>query len=237
MTIELFREDSYLQTTVAEVERLTDEGVVFDQTVFYPVGGGQPGDQGELTAEDGRRFQVSDTRKDRESGDIVHIVESTEGLRKGDKLQLNIDWQRRFQHMRMHTCLHLLCSLIDAPVTGGNLQGHKGRLDFALAESPDKEALTAALKKLIEGGHPVSHQWITDAEMDAQPELVRTLSVQPPRGAGKVRLVKVAEVDLQPCGGTHVANTREIGMVKVGKIENKGKSNRRINLQLLEVDG
>ncbi len=235
MTIELFRNDSYLKDSDAIVTGITEDGVILDRTIFYPLGGGQPGDSGTMTRGDGSLWKVLDTRKNRESGEHIHCLENLEGIAVGDAVHLEVDWQRRYTHMRMHTCLHLLCSLIDAPVTGGNISGNKGRLDFDLPEAPDKDDLTHALNKLVQAANSVSMSWITDEELDAQPELVRTLSVQPPRGTGRVRLIKVDQVDLQPCGGTHVANTREIGEVRVGKIENKGKGNRRINVELVSV--
>ncbi len=232
MTLELFREDGYLREGEATVVAVTDLGVELDRTIFYPLGGGQPGDTGSLIAQDGRQWRVTDTRKDRDSGQHIHYLESVEGLKAGDKVSMKLDWERRHVHMRVHTSLHLLCSLIDAPVTGGNISGNKGRLDFDLPEAPDKDILTEQLNQLVQAQHPVSMSWITDEELDAQPELVRTLSVQPPRGTGRVRLINVDSVDLQPCGGTHVGNTGEIGRVLVTKIENKGKGNRRIILEL-----
>ncbi|WP_020407723.1 alanyl-tRNA editing protein [Hahella ganghwensis] len=235
MTQELFREDSYLRQGEATVVAVTEQGVELDQTIFYPLGGGQPGDTGYLEGRNGQQWRVTDTRKDRESGQHIHFLESTEGLKVGDMVSMSLDWDRRHVHMRVHTCLHLLCSLIDAPVTGGNISANKGRLDFDLPEPPEKEHLTEQLNGLIQKQYPVSKRWITDEELDAQPELVRTLSVQPPRGTGKVRLINVESVDLQPCGGTHAANTGEIGEVRVTKIENKGKGNRRIILELLSV--
>ncbi|OZG72547.1 Ala-tRNA(Pro) hydrolase [Hahella sp. CCB-MM4] len=232
MTLELFREDGYLREGEATIVAVTEQGVELDRTIFYPLGGGQPGDTGYLTGQNGQQYRVADTRKDRDSGQHIHFLESVDGLNKGDRVSMTLDWDKRHVHMRVHTCLHLLCSLIDAPVTGGNISGNKGRLDFDLPEAPDKESLTEQLNQLIQAQHPVSMRWITDEELDAQPELVRTLSVQPPRGTGRVRLIHVDAVDLQPCGGTHVANTGEIGHVQVTKIENKGKGNRRIILEL-----
>ncbi|MDG9668446.1 alanyl-tRNA editing protein [Hahella sp. CR1] len=235
MTQELFREDAYAKECIARVVAIKENTVLLDKTIFYPLGGGQPGDTGELESRDARIWKVIDTRKDPGGEGILHILDSSEGLTEGMELTLRIDWERRYAHMRMHTCLHLLCSLIEAPVTGGNISADKGRLDFYLDYSPDKEELESRINALVAAGHPVSYRWITDEELDAQPELVRTLSVQPPRGAGQVRLVSVDGVDLQPCGGTHVKNTAEIGPVVIGKIENKGKGNRRINLALVSV--
>jgi misacylated tRNA(Ala) deacylase len=232
MTKELFREDSYKKQIFATVVEIQPQGIVLDQTIFYPLGGGQPGDKGIVRGGDGLEWQVTDTRKDRETGTIFHITDPANTIEVGDEVLLSIDWGWRYAHMRMHTCLHLLCSLIDASVTGGCMNGCKGRLDFALDAAPDKEQLAEDLNKLIQANTPVSLQWITDNELDAQPELVRTLSVKPPRGTGLVRLINIKSVDIQPCGGTHVQNTGEIGPVRITKIENKGKQNRRINVEL-----
>lgn len=230
MVEELFRDDGYLRACDAQVTAVTDQGVRLNRTVFYPLGGGQPGDTGMLRSPDGSEFQVIDTRKD--TDDIVHILaEGTTPPETGAQLQAEIDWERRHRYMRMHTCLHLLCASVEGDVTGGQIGDGKGRLDFNLPDTRvDKEELTAALNRLIDEDHPVSTQWITDEELDSQQELVRTMSVMPPRGVGRIRLLNIAGVDLQPCGGTHVARTGEIGEVLVRKIESKGKQNRRINI-------
>lgn len=230
MTIELFREDSYLQTCEAEITMLHDAGFSCDQTVFYATGGGQPGDTGTATTTAGDSLQVTDTFKDRESKAHIHVVAEDDiaKLAVGDKVTLKLDWNRRYRLMRMHSCLHMLCATIPAPVTGGSIQDGRGRLDFDLPDTIDKEATTNRLNQLISGNHTMSTRWITDAELDANPELVRTLSAPPPRGTGKVRLVEFKDVDLQPCGGTHVASTIEIGPVQIKKVEKKGKMNRRI---------
>ena len=231
MTARLFEQDSYLEETKARVVAVDDKGVVLDQTVFYARGGGQPGDQGELVLPSGETLVIVDTVKG-EGDEILHLpAESMPLPEVGDEVLARIDWQRRHRHMRMHTCMHLLCALVDAPVTGGNLNDQKGRLDFDLPESTVcKQSLTEALNALIRQGLVTSLEWITDDELAAQPELVKTMSVQPPSGAGSVRLLRIGEVDLQPCGGTHVANTREIGAVRVSKIEKKSRLNRRINV-------
>lgn len=228
MTEELFRADAYLQTCAARVVAVSSEGIVLDRTVFYPEGGGQPGDTGLLEAADGATIAIVDTRKS--SDGILHVPAPGALPAIGDAVTATIDWDRRHAHMRMHTCLHLLCALIPAPVTGGSIARDRGRLDFDLAEGLDKPALEAALKALISADHPVGSHYITDAELEASPALVRTLAVAPPRGEGRVRLVSVEGVDLQPCGGTHVARTGEIGAVALGKFENKGKHNRRVNV-------
>jgi len=229
MTRELFREDSYLKSCDATVTGIHDAGVETDQSVFYPLGGGQLGDTGWLVAADGTRTQITETLKDRESGKHLHVIADKNTLAVGDTVSLQLDWDRRYRLMRFHSCLHMLCSLIDAPVTSGSIQVDRARLDFDLQDPIDKEPLTMALNELIGRDVKMSMSWITDAELDAQPELVRTMSVQPPRNAqGTIRLVEFDGVDLQPCGGTHVASTAEIGRVRVQKIEKKGKQNRRI---------
>ncbi|HEY1991704.1 MAG TPA: alanyl-tRNA editing protein, partial [Gammaproteobacteria bacterium] len=206
MTELLFRDDAYATEFEAQVVSGAPGRVVLDRTLFYPEGGGQPGDLGVLTLPDGRELQVSDTRKGEQPGSVAHLLaDAAAELGIGTRLSGRIDWQRRHRLMRMHTCLHLLSAVIVAPVTGGAVGDGYGRLDFDLPESPDQAEVQEKLNALIRQDAPVSFRWITDAELDAQPELVKTLSVQPPRGAGKVRLVQVEGIDLQPCGGTHVA--------------------------------
>ena len=229
----LFRDDAYLKSCDAEVVSAGPEGIRLDRTIFYPEGGGQPGDSGVLRFADGRELRIADTRKGDDHNDTLLIPAEGEALPEvGGKVTAELDWERRYRHMRMHTCLHLLCSLVEGDVTGGQVGAEKSRLDFNLPDgSPDKAWLTGELNRLIREDHAVTPVWITDDELAAQPELVRTMSVKPPSGAGRVRLLKIPGVDLQPCGGTHVARTGEIGPVEVGKIENKGKQNRRINLR------
>lgn len=233
MTRRLYEEDAYQREFTALVTAATEEGVVLDQTAFYAAGGGQPGDTGIIEWGDGEALRVDDTRKGA-GDDIVHVVAAGEPLpAPGTRVHGRIDWQRRHRHMRMHTCLHLLCAVVEAPVTGGNLTADKGRLDFDLPEaSLDKDSLTASLNALIEADTPTRLEWIDDAELDARPELVKTMSVAPPRGAGQVRLLAIPGVDLQPCGGTHVARLGEIGRVRVSKIEKKSRLNRRIAIVL-----
>lgn len=231
MTLELFREDGYLKETEATVVALNDQGVVLNRTVFYPTSGGQPGDTGQLTTSDGTSLSITDTFKDRDSGEHIHVIESiAESVSIGDTVNVTLDWNRRHRLMRMHSCMHMLCSIIDAPVTGGSIQENRGRLDFDLEETVDKVAITTQLNELVERDSPMRLSWITDAELDAQPDLVRTMSVQPPRGSGKIRLIEFEGIDLQPCGGTHVASSGEIGAVRVSKVEKKGRQNRRINV-------
>lgn len=230
---ELFRQDSYLRNCEAIVTASGPEGIVLDRTVFYPTGGGQPGDIGRLTWADGSSIDIIDTRKGAEPGQILHIPAEGSTLPPiGTKVSAAIDWERRHRLMRMHTCLHLLCSLIKGDVTGGQISDGKGRLDFNLPPETtlDKATLTDALNAVVSGNHDVMPRWISDDELAARPELVRTMSVKPPSGHGQVRLLDIAGVDLQPCGGTHVRNTSEIGPVEIVKIESKGKMNKRVNI-------
>ncbi len=235
MTEELFRADAYQQSCEAEVVAVNDRGgIVLDCTVFYPTGGGQPGDSGRLTLADGGVIEIATTVKGDGAEDIVHVPgDGALQPAVGSRVTAEIDWQRRFAHMRIHTCLHLLSAVLDYPVTGGQIGDGKGRLDFDIPDGGlDKEAISAKLNELVASDHPVGSEWITDAELNAQPQLVKTMSVQPPKGAGKVRLIRIADLDLQPCGGTHVARTAEIGPVVVRKIEKKGRQNRRVAIAL-----
>jgi len=232
MTEEIFRQDAYAKSCEAEVIAASGAGIELDRTVFYPTSGGQPGDTGILKTSDGASIRIADTRKDRDTGTHLHIPEDEgHGLKPGDSVTAEIDWDRRHRLMRMHSCMHLLCSIIEGDVTGGQVGDVKSRLDFNLPDTQlDKEAITDELNRLIESDAPLTATWITEDELAAKPELVRTMSVRPPSGAGKVRLMAIEGIDLQPCGGTHVARTGEIGRVRVGKIENKGRQNRRVNL-------
>jgi len=231
MTEDLFRHDSYLKECDAVVTDVDDDAVVLDRTVFYPTGGGQPGDTGTIRWDAGNAA-VIDTRYG-EGGAIRHIVaEDADRPKTGDSVTAEIDWDRRYRHMRMHTALHLLGSVLHYGVTGGSISVEKSRLDFDMQDAVDKEEVSKALKALVEENHSISCRWISDEELAAQPDLVRTLSVQPPKGAGKVRLLEIEGVDLQPCGGTHLNSTGEVGQVRIGKVENKGKHNRRFNIHL-----
>jgi misacylated tRNA(Ala) deacylase len=233
-TGELFREDAYLKSCDAMVTAVDERGIRLDRTVFYPTGGGQPGDIGRLRGADGTVIEIRDTVKGAAPGEIIHVpAEGMPAAAPGMPVTAELDWDRRHRLMRMHTCLHLLSSIITGEVTGGQVSDGKGRLDFNLPDgSPDKDKITEELNRLVAEDHPTGTRWITDAEMAARPELVRTMSVKPPVGAGRVRLLEIDGVDLQPCGGTHVARTSEIGAVECVKIENKGKMNRRIQLVL-----
>lgn len=235
MTEELFRADHYLRTCEATVVAVDAAGVRLDRTVFYVTGGGQPGDTGTLSFADGRVLRIADTRKGEAPGEILHILEAGQALpQPGERVSAAIDWERRYRHMRIHTALHLLSAIIPAPVTGGQIGDGKGRLDFDLQESLDKDAIAAALNRLVAEDHAVSTRWITDEELAAQPHLVKTMSVKPPVGQGRVRLLAIEGVDLQPCGGTHVARTGEIGRLLVSKIESKGARNRRVGIAFAE---
>ncbi len=234
MTRTVFSEDAYQKSCTARVIGVEDNAVVLDETVFYPLGGGQPGDTGVLKRATGEVFKVIDTRKG-ESGVIRHVLGEGMPLPEiGDEIVAELDWERRYKHMRMHTGLHLLGSVLRYGVTGGSIGAEKSRLDFDMQETVDKEAVTQALNVLIEADHTVGTRWITDKELDAQPELIRTMSVKPPRGADRVRLLEIPGVDLQPCGGTHVAHTAEIGPMMVSKVEKKGKRNRRVYVKFVE---
>jgi len=232
MTTRLYETHPYMRGCDARVTNVTTDSVGLDQTIFYPTGGGQPGDTGRLIRATGETIVITDTVK--RDGTVHHIRDAASPTPDlGEVVRAQLDWDRRFRHMRLHTCLHLLSALIDAPVTGGNIGTDKARLDFDLpAAGQDKQALTEALNALIERDIECGIEWITDAELDAAPQLVKTMSVQPPRGAGRIRLVRVPGVDLQPCGGTHVARTGEIGRVEVIKIEKKSKHNRRFVVAL-----
>lgn len=237
MTDLLFRKDAYRTDGTATVTAHTPEGgIVLDASVFYPTGGGQPGDSGALSWEGGH-IRIATTVKAGDDDIALVPAEPVDVPPIGARVEQVLDWDRRYAHMRVHTALHLLSVVIPLPVTGGAITETKGRLDFDMPEAPeDKPALEDELNGLIEKDLPVSESWITEAELDAQPDLVKTMSVQPPRGAGQIRLIRIgegdAQVDLQPCGGTHVARTAEIGRVRLGKIDKKGRQNRRVSLHL-----
>ncbi|AWK87015.1 alanyl-tRNA editing protein [Azospirillum thermophilum] len=232
----IFREDAYATRCSATVTAVDDRGIRLDRTVFYPAGGGQPGDTGVLRLAGGEIRIVDTVKGDGGPDDVIHVPEAGAALpAPGDPVEGEIDWERRHRHMRMHTAMHLLCAVVPGSVTGGQIGADKSRLDFNVpAESLDKDAIAEKLNALIAADTPVSTQWITDEEMAAKPDLVRTMSVKPPTGSGRVRLLNVEGVDLQPCGGTHVRRTGEIGRVEVVKIENKGKQNRRVVIALAE---
>jgi misacylated tRNA(Ala) deacylase len=226
----LFREDAYLQTCEATVVAVRDNAVELDRTVFYPLGGGQLGDTGTLSG-----LRVIDTRKG-EGETVLHLLEPGAALPAvGAKVTAEIDWARRHRLMRYHTALHLVGAVVKAPVTGGRIGEDKAHLDFDIEmEKLVKESIEEGVNALVEAGHATRASWIADAELDARPELVRTMSVAPPRGAGRVRLLEIPGVDLQACGGTHVASTREIGRLAVQRIRSEGRKNKRVTIAFVE---
>ena len=235
----LYREDAQLRACDAAVTQIFDDGVELDRTVFYPLGGGQAGDTGALVLEDGTRLAVVDARKSRREGatpdDTLHLLDPAcdwkARLAPGTRVRAQIDWERRHRHMRLHTATHLLCAIVKELVDGCSITRDYARLDFAMTAPLDKAALQAELDRLIAEAHPVGCEWISDEQMIANPQLVRSMSVRPPLGFGRVRLLRVHGVDLQPCGGTHVGNTAEIGAVRVARIEKKSARTRRVVLE------
>ena len=240
MTTLLFHDDPYLKTTAATVTALHDDGsVALDKTIFFAAGGGQPGDTGMLSI-DGRHIAITDTRKGERLDDIRHyLVQGSTPPAVGAAVELTLDWDRRYKHMRLHSLLHLLCASVIGDVTGGQISTEKARLDFNLPDGPpDKEELQAALQALVDADHPITQSYVPETELEKHPELVRTMAVAPPSLDGMIRLVTIGDpiipVDRQPCGGTHLRRTGEVGTIIVGKIENKGRQNRRINLSLAD---
>lgn len=234
MTQFLFRDDAYLRSTEARVTSVTSEGgIVLDRTVFYATSGGQPGDSGQLVRQDGSVIRIETTvHPEGDKTAILHVPSENAPMPEaGEIVTAEIDWDRRYRLMRMHTALHLLSVVMPFPVTGGSVGEDRGRLDFDMPEVPENLAsLEAELNAMVKANHAVTTEWITDAEMEAQAALIKTMKVKPPMGQGRVRLVRIGDVDLQPCGGTHVSGTAEIGALALGKIEKKGKQNRRVNL-------
>ncbi len=230
----LFREDAYLRSATARVVEVHERGIELDRTVFYPLGGGQPGDTGVLVRESGERIAIADTRKGGTDGSVLHVpAPGASPPEPGERLALEIDWERRYALMRLHTALHLLSCVVVAPVTGGNIAPDKARLDFDVDMGLlDAERITRETNALIASGAVTETVWITDAELDAQPERVKTMSVQPPRGAGRVRLLRIPGIDLQPCAGTHVRIIAEIGGIRVTRIRSEGRHNRRVEIAL-----
>ncbi|HEV3105713.1 MAG TPA: alanyl-tRNA editing protein [Trinickia sp.] len=240
-TLALFREDAYLTRCEASICAIDEHGILLDRTVFYPLGGGQAGDTGALTLADGTRIEIADTRKAKFEGatpdDAVHVPAPGQEallarLVPGERVVAEIDWARRYRHMRLHTASHLMCAVLPYPVDGCSITAEYARLDFATVEPVERAFVEARLATLIGGAHRVATEWITDAEMAERPELVRTMSVKPPMGLGRVRLLRIEGIDLQPCGGTHVHNTEEIGALRVAKVEKKSARTRRLVLEL-----
>ncbi len=233
MTYALFRDDAYRRETPATVIFAEARGVALDRTVFYPQGGGQPGDQGDLVIEGGATIPIANTIYDADRKTILHVPADGAALpAPGSAVVVRIDWDRRYKRMRAHTALHLLSVALPYPVTGGSVGDAEGRLDFDCEATLDKTEVERKLNALIALDAAVSARWITDEELDANPALVKTMAVKPPRGGGKVRLVSIEALDLQPCGGTHVARTGEIGRASVTQIEKKGRLNRRVRIVL-----
>jgi misacylated tRNA(Ala) deacylase len=230
----LFRDDAYLRTATATVLALSERGIELDRTLFYPQGGGQAGDSGTLRRASGERVAIADTRKGDAPGCILHLpAPAGPALEPGEQVTLELDWPRRYRLMRLHTALHLLSCVIRAPVTGGNITPDKARLDFDIELSAlNAERIERETNALIAKGAATETVWITDAQLDAQPELVKTMSVQPPRGAGRVRLLRIPGIDLQPCGGTHVADIAEIEGIRVLKVRSEGRRNKRVAIEL-----
>ena len=224
----LFIENPYLKEFESKIQKIQNNNIILEQTAFYAKSGGQPGDSGKIISAE-KKINIIDTIYDHEKN-IIHICENTISLKEGKKVVGKINWKKRYKHMRMHTALHLLCSLIPYDVTGGQITFDKSRLDFNAENKIEKEEIQNKINQLVKEDHQISYQWITNEELTKQPELVRTMSVKPPSTNNKIRLVKIGSIDLQPCGGTHVKSTKEIGEIKIGKIENKGKMNRRVNL-------
>jgi misacylated tRNA(Ala) deacylase len=239
MTQELYREEPYRAEAEASVVRVDGRGIVVDRTNFYPRGGGQAGDAGSIVRADGTVIAIAETVKGEAPGEIVHVPAPGQGaalvgLAAGEKVSLRLDWARRHRHMRFHTATHLLCAIVPHQTNGCSITAQYARLDFDMTEPLDREHLERELARLVAEAHEVRTVWITDEELDAKPELVRTMSVKPPRGVGRVRLLEIDGVDLQPCGGTHVANTREIGALRISKIEKKSARSRRVVIEFVE---
>jgi misacylated tRNA(Ala) deacylase len=235
MTTELlFRNDAYLTKAQARVVAVSERGIELDRTIFYPLGGGQPGDTGVILRPGGARIAIADTRKGEAIDSVLHVpAAGTSPPEPGEAVELEIDWPRRHALMRLHTALHVMSCVVVAPVTGGNISPDKARLDFDVDMALlDAQRIESETNALIARGVKTETEWITDEELAARPELVKTMSVQPPRGAGRVRLLRIPGIDLQPCGGTHVANIAEIGAIRVLRIRNEGKHNRRVEIAL-----
>ena len=229
MTIELFRNNSYLKEHDTTISEIVSDGLVLNETIFYPEGGGQPGDEGSITINN-QTIDIIGTRYT--DNKLVHMIENIDGFKKNEEVKLNLNWIKRYSYMKVHTCLHLLCSIIPFPVTGGSIGDGRGRLDFDLETKPDKEDVLNKINELINKDYLVHISSITDKELDDNPDLVRTMAVKPPRGSGQIRMIRIGDdIDFQPCGGTHVSKTSEIDQVKSVKIENKGKMNKRIILK------
>ena len=234
MTELIFRDDAYARSATARVVAVNERGIELDRTIFYAAGGGQMGDTGALVRSSGERIAIADTRKGEAIDSVLHLpAPEMPRLEIGESVTLEIDWERRYSLMRLHTALHVMSCVVVAPVTGGNIAPEKARLDFDIDMSLlDAQKIERETNALIERAIETETVWITDSELDARPELVKTMSVQPPRGAGRVRLLRIPGIDLQPCGGTHVKNIAEIGAIRVLKIRSEGKRNKRVEIAL-----
>lgn len=240
VTKALFKDDAYLSTCDAEVVGINDRGgVILNQTCFYATSGGQPGDTGFIERQDGSKIEVTATVNGETKNDFVHILaEGSPSLEIGEKIILHVDWERRYKLMRMHTACHLLSVVCEFPITGAAVGENESRIDFDMTEPPDKADITAKMMALVEQNHPIFTKMISESELDANPDLVKSKNVKPPRGVGDIRLVCIGEdssIDSQPCGGTHVSETQEVGAVHIGKIEKKGKENRRFRIRFGEM--
>ena len=230
MTIELFKNDAYKNECEAVIQAIGQNSVKLNQTIFYAEGGGQLGDTGYLIINN-EKYRVTNTI--RENNNIQHILDRVTGLKTNYTVKCKIDWERRYNLMKTHSCLHILCSIVNAPVTGGSVNDGKGRLDFDIAEKPNKDLLSKILQEKIDEKHEIESSWITDKDLEENPHLIKTMSVSPPKGSGKIRMIKIGNnLDYQPCGGTHVKNSIEIGKAEVQKIENKGKRNKRVIIHI-----
>ncbi|MBN9314657.1 MAG: alanyl-tRNA editing protein [Devosia sp.] len=233
MTEFVFRDDSYIRSLPTLVTAVTPEvGIVLDRTIFYATSGGQPGDTGRLERADGSFIDIAGTvHPDGDKAAILHMpAQGAPQLRAGDEVIAHVDWERRYRLMRMHTALHLVTVVLPYPITGASVGEDKGRVDFNLPDVPDAAEIESKLNGLVSAAHPVGAEWISDAELEANPGLIKSMNVKPPVGQGRVRLIRIGDVDLQPCGGTHVRNTSELGPLKLGKIEKKGAINRRVTV-------
>lgn len=235
-SIPLFRDYPYMKATAAGIVEVDGDCVVLDRTIFYPQGGGQPGDTGVLRFPDGGIRPVVDTQKGAEQGVIRHLLSPGQDAAVGMLVDAVIDWKRRYKFMRLHTALHLLSAFVPGRISGAQIGEDKGRIDFALDEGAklDKDALQFSLNQAVAQDMPVTMEWVADEELDQRPDLIKTFTVRPPIGQGRVRLVRIGELDVQPCGGTHVSATGEIGPLTVARLENKGKFNRRVIVELAD---
>jgi misacylated tRNA(Ala) deacylase len=232
----LFRDDPYCKACQATVVAVHADALELDRTVFYPAGGGQPGDRGVLRFDDGTELHVTDTRKGDVPGQVLHLLATGSPMPvPGSRLEAVLDWELRYRYMRFHTALHLLCAVVKAPVSGGRIAAEKAHLDFDIEmEKLDKDAIEYGVNALVEAARDTRARWVSDGELDARPDLVKTMSVAPPHGEGRIRLLEIPGVDLQACGGTHVANTREIGPLRVVRIRSEGRHNKRVTLALAQ---